>query len=132
MGEHTCFAGPIIEDQCAVCGCQLGTDHTPLTDEELAAIKARVEAAPAGPWEAVESNRDSPNRSWPDWELRVPGSTWNDGRFWVGSMDEGRTLAEFIAHTRTDVPALVAEVERLRAALAPFVKAVMVEDVTHG
>jgi hypothetical protein len=77
---------------------------------DLDAIKARAEVATPGPWEEDGS------------EIYVVGS-----RAWVaeschlaeyGVTAHGDLDAEFIAHARTDVPALVAEVERLRADLA--------------
>ena len=70
---------------------------------DLDAIEARVNAATDGPWEA-----------------------YPDGLVWtkvprIGDPVSGSVLpedAEFIAAARTDVPALVAEVRRLRAVLA--------------
>jgi hypothetical protein len=73
-----------------------------MTDEELAGIEARVNAAT----ERVHSVRvdspvlttDSVGLNWPlSWERYVKDAT------------------AFYAHARTDVPALVAEVRRLRA-----------------
>lgn len=83
-----------------------------MTNEELQAIKARAEAATPGPW----------SKAWM-WDYRVTG----DGVFALGEgpTTYGATLAHaapqaerdaaFIAAARADVPALVAEVERLRA-----------------
>lgn len=73
-----------------------------MTDLDLAAIKKRIEAASAGPWEAAD-----------------------DGLVWAprlgdpvsGSTDQED--AEFIAAARTDIPALVAEVERYRRLFEP-------------
>jgi len=69
----------------------------PMTAERLAEIKARVEAATPGEWTIEE-------------------------RFFVIAPDlltiascRGDAEATFIAHARSDIPALVAEVERLRA-----------------
>lgn len=72
---------------------------------DLAAIKARCAVATPGPWEADGT------------ELFVYQS-----REWIGEccrLDDPRADRDttFIAHARTDVPALVAEVELLRAAL---------------
>lgn len=68
-------------------------------------IKKRAEAATPGPWAAHERAHKN------EWALRGPATS-------------ARTLvredATFIAHARQDVPALVAEVERLREALRPF------------
>ncbi|MED3650001.1 hypothetical protein [Heyndrickxia sporothermodurans] len=79
-----------------------------LNNEQLEAIRKRAEAATEGPWELDED----------DFGL------WNrNGRNYIGSI--GKSMAdsdaEFIAHAREDVPALLslvaqqrAEVERLR------------------
>ena len=73
----------------------------PLTDAYLDAIEQRAHAATEGPWEA---------------------SAHRTGHYLVICPDCGvrggyeRADAEFIAHARSDVPALVAEVRRLRAA----------------
>lgn len=84
-----------------------------LTHEELQAIKARAEAATPGPW----TNVDEDGEHWKSITaieggdpLSVTMKIYDEG---------GHSLAdaEFIAHARTDVPALVAEVERLRKAL---------------
>lgn len=70
-----------------------------MTDQELAAIEARVNAATAGPWEAY-CNYDE------CWTLDGPIANGPD------MMPKGDAI--FIAHARTDVPALVAEVRRLK------------------
>lgn len=74
-----------------------------MTPGELAAIKARAEAATPGPWDTVLSRHVVSHadafRGAPDWPL----------------MPKTVADATFISHARTDVPALVAEVERLRA-----------------
>jgi hypothetical protein len=84
-------------------------------DLDLDAIKRRTEAATPGPWQELATD-------------------WNDNGFMVSGYvarlrDDGRVDditgdglpladAEFIAHARTDIPALVAEIESLRAKLA--------------
>ena len=85
-----------------------------MTTEELEAIAARAAAATPGPWIGgraaslltprfvyeVAYRRDLEARdSWTAWEHN----------------------AEFIAHTREDIPALLAEVERLQVALREIV-----------
>lgn len=81
-----------------------------MTEEELAAIEARAKAATPGPWVVGETWRD-----------HVVDGRFQDGYWPVASqpgMDhEGAWLkgnAAFVAHAREDVPALVAEVRRLR------------------
>lgn len=80
----------------------------PLNPEELAAMEARCEAATPGPW----NDRD-------ELELRDPNGyavVW----FYPPNTDlwehQGTELhdANFIAHARTDMPRLIAEVKRLR------------------
>lgn len=82
-----------------------------LTDERLAEIDARAEAATPGPWTTYE---------W-GWMGADEGGAGvcldtEDLRAIARTIDAG-TLgdAAFIAHARADVPALVAEVRRLRA-----------------
>jgi hypothetical protein len=76
-----------------------------MTEDELTAIEARANAAASGPWR-VDG-------------LRIYGPEvghFNEPA--IAIYHEGthtRNDAEFIASARTDVPALVAEVRRLRA-----------------
>lgn len=75
-----------------------------MSDLDLEAIEARAKAATPGPW------------------VVGPGAFWN---YVVGSDEHGdhagaqeKEDAAFIAASREDVPALVAEVRRLRAEVA--------------
>ena len=85
---------------------------------DLEAIKARAAAATEGPWE---------------WDDPGIGQHWSCPKPWMevvnadvacgpycygGSVRpiESAADGQFIAHAREDIPALVAEVERLRAA----------------
>ena len=79
--------------------------HEPLTEEQLAAIKARAEAATPGAWGIEHVER----RIWAGSE-RVCFLFGQDRR-------QNENNGVFIAHARKDVPALLAEVERLRAAV---------------
>jgi hypothetical protein len=90
-----------------------------LRDEELAAIKKRVEAATPGPWAATGEY----------FCLAAPDATHVVcfGHDYDDYGDVKGPDAEFIAHARTDVPALLAEVERLRAELANLVGAIAQE-----
>jgi hypothetical protein len=82
---------------------------------DLDPIKAREAAATPGPWAianvapAWASGRD-------EWNV-VPGVIDQCTSAGCGPIVEPAD-ADFIAHARTDVPALLAEVERLRAELA--------------
>lgn len=69
---------------------------------DLDAIKARMEAASPGPWHHGE------RCVWEVYDVVV--SDGDDGT--GGAIHPGD--AEFIAHAREDIPALIAEVERLR------------------
>ena len=77
--------------------------HEPLTEEQLAAIKARAEAATPGAWGIEHVER----RIWAGNE-RVCFLFGQDRR-------QNENNGVFIAHAREDVPALLAEIERLRA-----------------
>ncbi|MGW4181301.1 hypothetical protein ACWEK2_04010 [Streptomyces albidoflavus] len=83
---------------------------TALNPEYLAEITARAEAATAGPWCT-------------DGAEIYQGDEYAWDAFWVGETcradeaDGGTVDAAFIAHARTDVPALLAEVQRLRVEL---------------
>ena len=87
-----------------------------MTNDELEAVRARAEAATAGPWR-VRTNRHpttegyrwgwvSPNT---DQNISLPGIS---GMQWQEGI--GQANAAFIAHARADIPALLDEVERLR------------------
>lgn len=83
------------------------TDPKPLAEEQLADIEARATAATPGPW-CTDS-----------WEIYqgaeyVAGAEWIGETCRAGEMDDGRADAEFVAAARTDVPALLAEIRRLK------------------
>ena len=76
-----------------------------MTPEQLAAIRARAEAATPGPW---HDDQDG-----------MVYSTCQPGcAVVINDIDLAVEDAEFIAHAREDIPALVAEVERLQTELA--------------
>ena len=87
-----------------------------LPDVRLADIRARCDAATAGPWHVNEDGS----------VVIVPSGTLGQGSWsevTVGRMMNSATLnapanAAFMAATREDVPALLAEVEHLRVLLA--------------
>ena len=80
-----------------------GHPMTGMTPERLAEIRARAEAATEGPWWTTRNLR-------PATIFSGEGSDYND----AVADDAEPADATFIAHARTDVPELVAEIERLR------------------
>lgn len=78
---------------------------TPL---DLDAIKARAEAATEGPWEAHALDGF-------EWSVDRIGDNDDDSGNEVATVWVTGADAAFIAHARTDVPMLLAELERLRA-----------------
>lgn len=84
---------------------------TPLTDEQLAAIRERADKATPGPWTSEHESWAGPNA--------VLSTTFNghavavcgeEAQPYPASVD-----AAFIAAARQDVPALLTEIERLKA-----------------
>jgi hypothetical protein len=84
-----------------------------MTNEELNAIEARAKAATEGPWRTRPTEHGDCAGIWHgDWEHDSIVQT--DSGVYPPMMPD----AEFIAHARSDVPALVEEVRRLRALAA--------------
>ena len=83
---------------------------TPLTPADLAAMRARAEAATEGPWKQCGGSIIPPDELQGHFEHDPPD--WIEWR----SPEYPRWLAdaEFIAHARDDLPRLLDEVERLR------------------
>jgi hypothetical protein len=92
-----------------------------VTPDELQAIRERAEAATPGPWVAThrhsQCTADDDETSGLGLEIEGPPEAWNRGQFALGAD------ALFIAHARTDIETLLAEVEQLRAALEELVEA---------
>jgi hypothetical protein len=84
-----------------------------VTPEELDAIEARAREARPGPW-GFELAVDPIANDHPWVQLIAPG-----GEVIAGDIPHEETERDFafIAHARTDIPALIAEVRRLREAL---------------
>lgn len=84
-----------------------------MTPEQLDEIEQRANRATEGPWvwEAT-----SPRMSGEQWNLRISGK--HGIRMVVSEYQHGPANAKFITSARTDVPALVAEVRRLRGQIA--------------
>ena len=83
------------------------TEQTPMTQEQLNAIQARLDAATPGPWGCYGDGAHE---------------VFDAGEY--GDGDRGEVVAAvidrlsdavFIAHAREDIPGLLAEVERMRA-----------------
>lgn len=72
-----------------------------MDQQRLDAIRARCEAATKGPWELTKDGRYEDHD---ECRINLPNDTIE-----LCSYENG----EFIAHARTDVPDLLAEVERL-------------------
>jgi len=91
-----------------------------MTREELEAIEAREKAATPGPWKKASLSEDyGAGYGMTTFFVKQP-----DGNLYrIGSADtskkyiEENNNAEFVAHSRQDVPALIAEVKRLSAEL---------------
>lgn len=91
-----------------------------LSEERIAEIKKRCEMATEGPWEWVAEDdttitlatKDKHEFGFVTWAHRCRACVdRGNGRcYWPSNED-----CDFIAHARTDVPALLAEVERLKA-----------------
>lgn len=88
---------------------------------DLAAIAARADAATPGPWERASERADIDSTVLRHGVRVVSASAHRRPRwlmygevFHIKSMEAN---LEFAAHAREDVPALLAEVDRLRAAL---------------
>jgi hypothetical protein len=118
------------------------TDHTPLTDQQLADIEARANAATAGPWGVYQYGGDSLIEIAADLEdtgcgykarrtvARLEDEPLDNDpthREWTAEEDWAQVQADaaFIAHAPEDVRALAAEVRHLRAYLASLEPAAM-------
>lgn len=84
-----------------------------MTNEELNAIAARADAATPGPWRC---EREITEEVGP-WQIRTDVPELDDPMLplaLAGTCDDDTGDAVFIAAARTDVPALVEEVRKLR------------------
>ena len=100
--------------------------------DRLSEIQARAEAATPGPWKPFQPCNEEGYTDW--WVWRDNGDPFYNGVVNVSGREEPGAVgdacitdgsdpeqehndAAFIAHAREDIPYLLAEVERLRAAL---------------
>ena len=104
-----------------------------MTDEELDAIEARANAATPGPWRSDVGSGANRLRLWVPGGMLIADS-YPPKPHRARDEQQGKADYGFIAGARTDVPALVAEVRRLREALRPFADAVdsALEYTEHG
>jgi hypothetical protein len=89
------------------------SDHRPVSDEELAAMERRAQAASKAPWQSFIEGRD--HRSGDDF-IRIGGLDDDEKDMYVSRERTPASDADldFIAHARQDLPRLIAEVRRLR------------------
>lgn len=92
---------------------------------DLATIGARAEAATPGPWRSMVIDADNAT-------VWAGGNTARTATRIARVTRRVADNAEFIAAAREDVPALVAEVERLRAALRDAAEQVAEADDAVG
>lgn len=90
----------------------VGPEPQALSAERLAEIAARASIATEGPWRVVEGHEIHQGAEFGDFAVYVAQTDPDCGC--VQSVAD----AEFIAHAREDVPALLADNERLRARVA--------------
>jgi hypothetical protein len=84
-----------------------------MTAPDLDAIEERANAATPGPWHVDDEDYAEAIYAADDVTTVIAGGRWGgEARVFETTED-----ARFIAHARTDVPALVAEVRRLRTEL---------------
>ena len=83
------------------------TTHEPMPQERLDAIQERVNDTTRGPWDCYGNGAHEVFDAG-EYDDGDPGEL-------VAPVVTKLSDAEFIAHARTDVPALLAEVDRLRA-----------------
>lgn len=84
---------------------------------DLAAIRKRAEDATDGPWKVTNENEGT--EYLPFWV--IGGDDAEEGE-WFAELHVGNKAdATFIANARQDVPALIAEVERLRTQQARLI-----------
>lgn len=92
-----------------------------MTDAELADIRDREAKATRGPW----SSKDVQFCEGLEVQMFGPDGTV----FFTSNISENDDA--FIAHAREDVPALLAEVERLRACLAERIESERIAAALH-
>lgn len=92
-----------------------------MTEEQLLAIEEREKNATPGKWD-TDGDGSSYDPSWDQYAsswVTTPTGNWKcqSGCYTGTEMCQQMSDAEFIAHARTDIPALIQEVRRLRKLL---------------
>ena len=81
--------------------------------ERLTEIRQRTEAATPGPWNLITMGRDGDGDDEWGWIMGANKNwRWDDG-----DGPQSRANADFIAHSRDDIPYLLSEVDRLNELL---------------
>lgn len=85
--------------------------------DAIEAIRAREQAATRGPW-IVDHDFDdcSPDGTPDQWPYRICTRTLETIVDFTGGSEVSEENAQFMAHAREDIPKLLAEIDRLRAA----------------
>ena len=84
-----------------------------MTSLDLAAIRQRVEKATEGPWNTgFDYEKNDPIVLAPGYIEHTIDYTLTEG-----GLEHGKADAEFIAHAREDIPALLDEIDRLNATI---------------
>jgi hypothetical protein len=90
-------------------------------DLDIAAIQARVDAATEGPWESL-FHELTENRNAGYWimaDATLLGSMISHKAAIPRELDSAKNDAQFIAHAREDIPALIARIRQLEARSHP-------------
>ena len=96
-----------------------------MNESQLKAIEERANKASNAPWIVEAGDYSGANWMIGATSVFLGGSAWDDKSYYITTQNvhaselegDAKTDAEFIAHARSDVPALIAEVRRLRAKL---------------
>ena len=96
-----------------------------MNESQLKAIEERANKASNAPWIVEAGDYSGANWMIGATSVFLGGSAWDDKSYYITTQNvhaselegDAKTDAEFIAHAREDVPALIAEVRSLRAKL---------------
>ena len=91
-----------------------------ITDRELAAMKARIEATTPGPWTSYFEGRD--HTSGQSFIQTATEDIYISAEDYAGGGGHYCADQDFIAHARQDMPRLIAEVEKLQEQLRQVAK----------